>query len=152
MSKNFDLDPVLLNINSINSSIPENLRFFKSCESQDSAIEDDFNDSLSVIDVIPQLDNYRRSLANTSKQRPTIELLHQSSYEDYLSVNFYLFFIVNFFFFCLNSNLISFQTPNLHLTRTDSRNRDNENPRENKSKTDNKHKFGLVSGVYVSLM
>ncbi len=112
MSKNFDLDPVLLNINSINSSIPENLRFFKSCESQDSAIEDDFNDNLSVIDVIPQLDNYRRSLANTSRQRPTIELLHQSSYEDYLSVNFYLFFIVDFFF-CLNSSLTFFSDTKL---------------------------------------
>jgi hypothetical protein len=62
--------------------------------------------------VIPQLDNYRRSLANTSRQRPTIELLHQSSYEDYLSVNFYLFFIVDFFF-CLNSSLTFFSDTKL---------------------------------------
>ncbi len=99
MSKDFDLDPVLLNINSLNSRIPENLKRnpIQSYESQDSAMGDDFNDNFNIIDVIPQLDNYRRSLANTSKQRPTIELLHQSSFDDYLSVNLFLIsFIVKF--------------------------------------------------------
>jgi hypothetical protein len=97
VSKEFDLDPVLLNINKINSSIPDNLRLFESSQSQDSAIEDNFNDNFSVIDVIPQLDNYRRSLANTSKLRPTIEHLQQTSFDDYLSVNLFLYsFIVKF--------------------------------------------------------
>ncbi len=148
MSKNFDLDPVLFN-----SSIPENLRPnpIQSYESQDSAIEDDFNDNLAVIDVIPQLENYRRSMANTSKQRPTIELLRRSSYEDYLSVNLFLIsFVVKFDSSSSFKFFSSLQTPNLQLTQTDSINSDNENP--NKSETDNKHKFGLISGVYVSLI
>jgi hypothetical protein len=94
------MDPVLLDINSLSSSIPENLgqNPIQSYKSQDSAIEDDFNDNFSIIDVIPQLENYSRTLANTSKQRPTIELLHQSSYDDYLSVNLFLiYFIVKFY-------------------------------------------------------
>ncbi len=89
MSKNLNLDPVLLNINSINSSFSEKSFNLYGCyESRDSAIENDFNDNLTI-DVIPQLENYKRCLSNTFKQRPTIELLHQSSFDNYLNVNQY---------------------------------------------------------------
>ncbi len=89
MSKNLNLDPVLLDINSINSSFSEkNINLYGCYESQDSAIGNDINDNLTI-DVIPRLENYRRSLRNTFKQRPTIELLHQSSFDEYLNVNEY---------------------------------------------------------------
>jgi hypothetical protein len=126
MSKNSDLDSVLLNINNINSSIAENLRPnpIQSYKSQDSAIGDDFNNNFSIIDVIPQLENYR-SLANTSKQRPTIELLHRPSYDDYLSVNLFLIsFIVKFdsstrfkFFFLITDIKITVDSNRFHKQR-----------------------------------
>jgi len=75
MSKNLNLDPVLLNINSINSSFSEkNVNLYGCYESQDSAIGNDFNDNLTI-DVIPRLENYRRSLRNTFKQETNYKTL-----------------------------------------------------------------------------
>jgi hypothetical protein len=84
MSKKSTLDPILLDIKSIQTF--RNFLFKKS-ESKDSAIEDDFNDNLTVIDVVPQLENYRKSFPNI--WRPTLEHLHQSPFDDYLSVKLY---------------------------------------------------------------
>ncbi len=89
MSKKSTLDPILLDIKSIQTF--RNFLFKKS-ESKDSAIEDDFNDNLTVIDVVPQLENYRKSFPNI--WRPTLEHLHQSSFDDYLSVKLYSIIIL----------------------------------------------------------
>ncbi len=87
MSKKSTLDPILLNIKSIPTFHNFQSQVFKSYESKDSAIEDDFNDNFTVIDVVPQLENYKKSFPNI--WRPTLKHLHQSSFDNYLSVKLY---------------------------------------------------------------
>jgi hypothetical protein len=69
-----DLNPVLLNINRINS-VKQNV--FAKTPSQVYAKDNDFEDEINGIEVIPQLENYLKDSDINFKRRPTLEALHK---------------------------------------------------------------------------
>jgi hypothetical protein len=71
-----DLNQVLLNINRINS-FEQNV--FAKTPSQDSAIDNDFEDEINGTEVIPQLEYYLKDSDINFKRRPTLEVLHKAT-------------------------------------------------------------------------